>query len=246
MKIGLALAAFLLLFAHGIYGQRIEGTVLDRESLMPLAGVVVYNQQKNVMAKSDTGGHFTIVAGGGDTILLRHASYMTMQQAVVFSWGDQAKTFLMIPTTVHLKEANVVGLTKYQQDSLSMYSTFDHELQKPVLPPPKFVGLGCAGCVGWIADKLTGNSKRQKKWKKNFEENEHRHFIDSRYTITIVANLTPLRDTDSIAHFMQAYPMEYQFARQASDLEMKAWIRTNYREYKSNGFRKPENEKAEE
>jgi hypothetical protein len=33
---------------------------------------------------------------------------------------------------------------------------------------------------------------------------------------------------------MNAYPMDYDYARAATDLELKMWIRFHYREWKKN------------
>ena len=60
-------------------------------------------------------------------------------------------------------------------------------------------------------------------------------FIDSRYTMSLVMQLTSLTDTETVAAFMYSFPMEYSFARTAGDLELKAWIRNNFKEYKAEG-----------
>ena len=41
---------------------------------------------------------------------------------------------------------------------------------------------------------------------------------------------------DTIGHFMYAYPMPYEFARSASDLELKMWIRNNSKEWLKNAM----------
>ncbi len=136
----------------------------------------------------------------------------------------------MDPKVYGLKQATITAKTKYQQDSINTYQTYEHTMNK-TQAQPKFVGLGCGGCVSYIADKILGISKRAKKFKNNLNTDVQQEFIDTRYTPVLVSSLTRLKDEDSLAYFMNAYPMEYQFARQASDLEIKVWIKDNYKQY---------------
>jgi len=38
-----------------------------------------------------------------------------------------------------------------------------------------------------------------------------------------------------MAEFMNQYPMDYDYARAASDLEIKMWIKYNYQDYLKKG-----------
>jgi len=79
-----------------------------------------------------------------------------------------------------------------------------------------------------IAEKFSKKSKRAFQFQKDFYRLESEKFIDTRYTPDLVNELTGATG-DSIGHFMYAYPMPYDFARTASDLEIKMWIRTSYK-----------------
>ncbi len=59
---------------------------------------------------------------------------------------------------------------------------------------------------------------------------EEQKFIDTRYTPELVSSLIK-QPVDSVIIFMNSYPMEYDFARAASDLEIKMWIKYNYQEF---------------
>ena len=233
------------LFVINAIGQVTEGVVLDKESLNPVYGVNIINTNTGQITNTDTAGHFSIPTKGGDTLLLRHTAYMTTEEVVVFSLSEQYKTILMLPLVHKLNETTIIGLTKYQKDSATRHEFYNHELTRQIVPPaPKFTGLGCAGCFGWIADKITGNSKKPKRFRKQFASEDEMKFIDSRYTMQLVMQLTNLSDTSTVASFMNYYPMEYAFARTAGDLEMKAWIRNNFKEYKTQGrLRKDEADK---
>ena len=57
-------------------------------------------------------------------------------------------------------------------------------------------------------------------------------YIDTKYTDEVVTKITGLTG-DDVAHFKYAYPMAYDFARSASELEIRLWIRYNWEEYKT-------------
>ena len=230
-----------MFLVSALSAQTSEGVVMDKETLNPVFGVVVVNTHTGLMTSTDSNGHYVIAADGGDTILFRHTSYMTYEDVAVFSLSSQERTILMMPLVHNMKETTIIGLTKYQQDSVARHATYDHELKRVITPPaPKFTGLGCAGCFGWLADKITGNSKKPRRFRKNFAADDEQQYIDSRYTFQLVSSLTLETDTPKVAAFMNAYPMEYSFARSVTDLELKAWIRNNYRDYIKNGPPKKE------
>jgi hypothetical protein len=57
---------------------------------------------------------------------------------------------------------------------------------------------------------------------------EQDQFVDSRYTPDLVNTLTNL-DGDTLAYFMHQYPMPHDYARTATALELKMWIRYNFK-----------------
>ncbi len=212
--------------------QLLEGTIIDNETKLSIPAVTVINQTRSIISYSDSNGYYKIPFTTGDSILFSHTAYKPVFQHMAFSLGNQYKTILMNPKVYGLKQATIIGRTKYQQDSIQKYETYEHTMNK-TQATGKFTGLGCSGCISAIADKILGISKRAKRFKNNFNTDEQQEYIDTRYTPALVASLTGLKD-DSLGFFMNKYPMEYQFARQASELELKAWIRDNYKQYLDN------------
>ncbi len=229
LKAGITL---ILLFVHTVaVAQILEGLVLDRETMEPVVGVSVVNTYNGKAVSSDNEGYYKINANAGDTLMFRHIAYRLAQRVMTYTMGSKYQSVLMEPLLHQLKEAVVTTRTKYQQDSLEKQLTYNHELHRQLVPKPKVMGPACVGCIGWAVDKIRGKNKQAKKFRKKFAAEDRMNFIDSRYNPELVIALTPLRDTDSIAAFIYAYPMESDFARQASDLELKSWVRANYKEY---------------
>ena len=81
-----------------------------------------------------------------------------------------------------------------------------------------------------LAEALSKSSKQKFRFQKNFNYWETEKFVESRYTPEVVAKLTGLTG-DSLAAFMMVYPMPYEYARVVSDLELKMWVRNNYKEW---------------
>ena len=230
------LFALFLLLPYLSVAQAIAGRVVNSEQLTGISGVVILNVNSGASTRSDENGNFDIVAVNHDSIVFRHLSY----KIVAVIAGEISGSLNMVPMEPivrKLKEATIHGLTKYQKDSIANYKQFEHQLTKVIVPKPK-IGLGCSGCIGWLADKITGNSKKQKQFKKTFASEDQQKFIDSRYTVELVGRLTNLTDTSSIITFINVFPMDYSFARAATDLELKAWIRSSYRKHMASGTQK--------
>ena len=117
-------------------------------------------------------------------------------------------------------------LSKYQLDSIERQETYKIPLQRT--PPNPFASPASA-----IAELFSKKAKMVYKFQENFYNGEIEKFVDTRYTPALVTKLTGITG-DTVGHFMYAYPMRYDFARTATDLELKMWIRSNYKEWLKN------------
>ena len=229
---------FLLLLQMPVFGQVVDGIVSDNVGGQPVAGVSVTNRRTGVTVGTDRQGLYVIDATDEDVLVFRHVAYRTYYKTL-FHGDNSCKRITLEPATYKLRDATV-SRTKYQQDSIARHEIYGHELTRPLVPKPKFYGIACVGCFGWLADKITGNSKPAKRFRAKFASEDEMKFIDTRYTFDVVTAMTGIRDTDSMVTFINAYPMDYGFARNASSLEIKAWIRNNYKEYRKQFFVKKE------
>ncbi|MBX2906107.1 MAG: carboxypeptidase-like regulatory domain-containing protein [Taibaiella sp.] len=226
------LFVFLALAARlASLGQVVKGVVLDSEHEQPVVNASVVNKKTGAVALSDADGHFSIIAERGHVLTFSHMSFEAGTVIVAVDDG-QRMVVKLVPNEVMLQRVIISSRTKYQRDSAERHEMYGHELTRPLTPKPRYTGLGCSGCFGWLADKITGNGKQAKKFRKGFVSDDEVKFIDSRYNLEVVALLIDLKDPDSIATFINHYPMEYDFARAATELELKAWVRANYREYR--------------
>ncbi|MBC7554427.1 MAG: hypothetical protein H7257_10655, partial [Taibaiella sp.] len=131
----------------------------------------------------------------------------------------------MAPAANELKEfvLRPGRFTKYQADSAARKVLYKTTLERR--PPSPFNSP-----VSAIAELFNQKAKRAYQFQKDFAAGEIEKFIDIRYNPQMVTKLTGLTG-DSIGHFMYACPMPYDFARSATDLEIKMWVRSSFREW---------------
>ena len=205
--------------------QTIQGIVTDGASHKPLFPVTVVNVISQQSVYTDEKGFYSIIANPGDVIAFSFIGYKTIEKPKPPSIIVATMNITLERMEYQLQEFQFRPghLTKYQADSLERAITYKVPLQRR--PPSPFNSP-----VSAIAEKFSQKAKRTYAFQKNFAAGEIEKFIDTHYTPELVTELTKLTG-DSIGHFMYAYPMAYDFARNATDLEVKMWIRSNYKEW---------------
>jgi hypothetical protein len=200
--------------------QTIKGVVVDAESQKPLFPVNVINVSTQRSVMTDEQGDFVIRAGKSEILSFTFPGYHTIEKIIN---NISPLHVEMPPINVKLPEYLLKDLTPYQKDSIEMMALYNHELsQKPFKPSISFNGgISFNGLISSVAQHFTKSYKNSKRFKENFRSEQEQKYMDSRYTPVLVTSLTLLKD-DSLAQFMNTYKMDYSFARQATDLEIKS------------------------
>lgn len=216
----------LLLFSFPATSQTLQGVVTDAATGTPLYPVTVVNIASQQVTYTDSRGFYSIAAGNGDMIAFTYIGYKSIEKPKPLSVIVATMNVRMTRTEYGLKEVKIRPghLTQYQIDSIERRSIYKVQLQRA--PPSPFVSP-----VSAIAEKFSRKAKRTYQFQKDFAAGEIEKFVDTRYTIELVQSQTGLKDGDSTAHFMNSNPLPYDFARTASDLELKMWIREHYRQW---------------
>jgi hypothetical protein len=213
-----------------VHGQTLKGIVIDGETRQPLYLANAIDNASSQSTATDEHGMFVLPVKKGDVISFSYIGYHTIRR---LANTDSMLTVSMFPLSVSLQEYILhPDYTPYQKDSAEMATRYSTELNKKPLKisfnPAN--GGGFSGLIGAPVQKLSKSYKQNKKFKENFQKDQEQKFIDTRYTPQLTSALTGFSG-DSLAVFMNTYPMEYKFARSATDLEVKMWIRQNYKEY---------------
>lgn len=194
------------------------------KSLYPVSVINVSTQQT---VYTNQFGAFTINATEGQQLVFSMVGYKEQRKYIT---AELLKTGIKVALPILSYELNEFVLrpnyTPYQLDSLKRRSTYKRTLAwqrtNSIMSP-----------VSFVADRISKKSRSRLQFQRNFNKWESEKFIDTRYTPELVSQLTGLTE-DSLGYFMNAYPMDYDYARAATDLELKMWIRFHYKEWKKN------------
>jgi hypothetical protein len=205
----------------GLHGQQMSGIITNMEDGTPLPGAVVRNLSRHINTLSDAEGRYQIDAGNGDTLSFSYLGYHA-QQILMPGSAEVYRNMGLRKKLFSLDEIQIgPGWTPYQRDSLERRGIYGPALERKkegsVMIP-----------VTFLAENISRKSRQRWRFQKNFPKWEGMKFIDTRYTPELVSELTQLRG-DSLAAFINQFPMQEDFARSASELELKMWIRYNYR-----------------
>lgn len=217
-----------IIVSQPVWAQSLRGVITDAQSGKPLFPVSVINNETRQYAYSNEFGEYSIVARPGQKISFSIIGYQTITQSMPPSLGAATMNIKMQAIGYELDEVIIrPKYTPYQADSIQRRRTYSRALSQrhaSVMSP-----------VSFIAEKFSKSSKQVFRFQKNYEKWETDRFIDSRYTPELVTSLTGLTG-DSLGHFMNTYPMEEDYARAATELEIKMWVRSNFREWKKRGM----------
>lgn len=130
----------------------------------------------------------------------------------------------------------------YQDDSVNRRSLYKKDYRilndKTTVhvsqPAEQNPGIFFNGLFTDVANRVSGRKKNAERNIGQLQANKERHYVEARYTPQLVGKLTNLTG-DTLANFMNQYPMSYGFASNAKELEFKAWIRDNFKAWRALG-----------
>jgi hypothetical protein len=202
-----------------------QGHVTDAATGKAMYLVSVLNSKSEQMATTDANGFYSIPAQQGDNIRFSCIGYKTIIKAKPPSVLIANADITMELAENDLKEFTFRAskMSKYQLDSIERQETYKTPLSRT---RPN----AASSPVSALAELFSKKAKRTYQFQEDFANGEIEKFIDTRYTPALVTKVTGITG-DSIGHFMYAYPMRYDFARTATDLELKMWVRSNFKEW---------------
>jgi hypothetical protein len=219
----------LLLIAAGpLQAQVLEGIVAEGDDGSPLTAVMILNKTKNQSTMTDVDGKYSIRADKGDNIDFSYMGYYP----VSLMMPESVNTFRRISMKKKLfsLEEIVIGpdYTPYQLDSIRRRKLYALDLSRERVSSTTMGAIFSPASA--LAEQFSKKSKQRFRFQKNFVKWESQKYIDTRYLPEEVASLTGLSG-DTLAAFINAHPMPQDYARTATDLEIKMWIKYNYKEW---------------
>lgn len=218
---------FICLILLGAYQSKAvvwRGTIVDGDSKNPIQGVTITNLNSQFFVLTNEQGQFDIQGNEGDKVSFYCPGYRNETHIIIKGLEGIRLNFSMRLSSRELKEVIITQKykTKYQNDSAERQAVYGRVLarQKSSIGSP----------FSLLAEKLSPSQRALFKFKKNFVVWEKEQFTDSRYSPELVSSLTNLNG-DTLAYFMNNYQMPYDYARTATPLELKMWIRYNYKDF---------------
>jgi hypothetical protein len=219
--------AYAQIIQHKIVIQK--GTIRDAETGEPLYKATVLDLFSQTTTVTDEQGNYSLRVKDNDSLTFSMTGYASISRKV--DPGSEMNIELS-HLAIQLPTYTLRSYTPFQLDSIEMTNRYSKELHqnsvKPGYSPAN--GGGFTGVIGGPIQKLSKSYRQNKRFQQTFWNDMQQKYVDTKYTPTLVHSLTGLTG-DTLAMFMNSYPMEYGFARVATDLEIKMWIRTNFKEY---------------
>ncbi len=212
-----------------VYGQQFRGRIFDGASSRPLATVLVTNTRSGALWVSDSAGNIAFTAYPGDVVSFQHPAYHD-RELRINSYEDPV-SIALTKAPIQLAEVKVLSpLLRYRQDSIFNHQFFRKELGYASSKAEMNYsgGIGTSGLISELALSLSGKKKYYKRFAGEMAMLEELRYSSIRYTPEMVAAQTGLDDSAASA-FILKHPMTNEFVRTASELELKMWVREQYR-----------------
>lgn len=216
----------LITYSAAGYTQQMSGTIFDDQDNMPLQSAVILNKRTGNSVLSDQKGSYRLEVKYGDTLTVTLLSYEPVSFKITETKQEFVRNIYLSPEVATLETFQVNTLSPYQRDSLARKNLYGAALNREWVSG----GQAVFSPMTALAQQFSRKAKQRRRFQLNYNDWENQKFIESRYTREFVAAVVPLRG-DTLSYFINAYPIAADFARAATDLELKMWIRYNYLEW---------------
>jgi len=221
----------------------LTGKVLKKGSADIVPGVNLHNLHLGVYNRSDEGGNYRVKALSGDTIVFSSAGYRSDTIIVTNAMIVHEHDVYLVPNIVALPAVEVDPLDKYLSDSARRHEEYAFILDKK--HPVKLWNEKRAGDAPGLNFSPIGYFSKAEKQKRRLikrlqqqEENDRQAYIDTRFSVARIEQLTRLSG-DSLQQFMRLYRPGFEFCRNAGSQEMLLYINDRLLLYRQGKSRKP-------
>ncbi len=238
------LLGILLLFSVALSAQEqtLKAYVRASNDFEVLNAVVVKDVQSGRTATTDATGYFELKTAADHQLEFSRVGINTTLITVKAPMFRAIQQILLKYDVGSLEGVSVSGMTDYQKDSIARYQLYQQDLERKRVrmgledsasPGKEGFGVTINSPISSWMQYIAPKSKNRIRFQKNFAEWEKQKYIETVYTKERVAQLTGLHN-DTLAWFINAYPMPFETARTAGAKEIDAWILANFEDWKKN------------
>lgn len=231
-----AVVLFLLVCSTCTYGQGIRGKVIDDETRLPLANILV--SAGNSRAFTNIEGEFSLNALQGDTLRISVMTYRAISIPVA-GWGSGIKIITLQPRVNSLNGVTITARKNYKADSVRLRQDyakqfnfrgprFNEIVTMPSLNMPfAYVSIN----VGQLFNAITKKSSPNYKLQQVLLRAEAENHVSARFNKSFVQSLTKLTG-DSLANFMTAYRPTATALDKLNDYDLVRYIQDNVKKFR--------------
>lgn len=222
----------LLCISATANGQMIKGVIKNEVTGEPVQSALVYNSRMESVVYADSNGRFITKAIKGDKIVVIHSGYIreefiVQQRHDNYTISMKVDSRYMDEVVVKPKEEQI--LEEHQEMLKTYRKNFEDAERKPKvgLSAGTSAGITFDGLITHLAASISGQRKRDKRFKEEFDRMQTQKLVDLKYNPDAVIAATGTT-TDSAVIFINANPIEPDFALAATHLELTMWIREQF------------------
>ncbi|MBC7743990.1 MAG: hypothetical protein H7096_02725 [Flavobacterium sp.] len=214
----------------------VQGIVFDRGSKQRLSRVYIYNTNSGKGFYNNSKGEFSTNARPGDILLAALQGYLI---DTVTAGNQNTVLFYLKRNSIQLKEVQITDslrnpkeqLKETQKEYKEAYRLGD---AKDIFTTGGSNNAGGAGLsINAIYSLLSKEGKNARQLQKIIERDYREAMVAYRYNFILVANVTGLKG-EKLLDFMQQYRPSYNFAVEANDYQLIAYIKSAYQKYLQN------------
>jgi len=222
--------------------QTLKAFVRASNDFEILNAVVVKDIQSGRVTTTDATGYFELRTAPDHQLEFSRVGINTTLITVKAPMFRALQQILLKYDISSLDGVSVSGLSDYQKDSIARYQLYQQDLERKrerlgidnsANPDKQGFGVTINSPISSWMQYIAPKSKNRIRFQKNFAEWEQQKYIETVYAKERVAQLTGLKN-DTLAWFMNAYPMPYETARTAGAKEIDTWILANFEDWKKN------------
>lgn len=227
MKIHKNLLLMVMLLLGSItfsFAQEIKGIVYDLETSRKLPDVQIKNLRTNDMVKSDLQGNFTIPGKMNDYLSLMVQGY-DRDTAFIYQEGITRIYLVNDKSTITIDEVVVSKITD---------SRLNREIERAKNNSKAVETSTTRGGLRISPSRLFGKEAKQARASIEILEIEReQRNVDRVFTNDAILSLIPMERQDLLL-FKDGYRPSYEFIKQASPEDLKAYILDSYAKFKKN------------
>lgn len=227
MKIHKNLLLMVMLLLGSItfsFAQEIKGIVYDLETSRKLPDVQIKNLRTNDMVKSDLQGNFTIPGKMNDYLSLMVQGY-DRDTAFIYQEGITRIYLVNDKSTITIDEVVVSKITD---------SRLTREIERAKNNSKAVETSTTRGGLRISPSRLFGKEAKQARASIEILEIEReQRNVDRVFTNDAILSLIPMERQDLLL-FKDGYRPSYEFIKQASSEDLKAYILDSYAKFKKN------------